>query len=109
MGQTSLLRRTVIGGAFVLLLLVIAGVVLARIALDPERLRPLAEQQLSAVLHIPVRIGRLELHFRPAPALDGRDIAVGTSGSLPPSLSLSTLHIVPKLSSLFSSRIEIAV
>jgi len=109
MAQATLLRRALLGGVLVVVVLAIAGVVLARRALDPERLRPLAEQQLSAVLHMPVRIGQLELHFRPIPALDGRDIVVGSQSSAPPSLSLASLHIVPKISTLFSSAIEVDV
>jgi uncharacterized protein involved in outer membrane biogenesis len=104
----SLVRRI----ALVTVVLVVVGVLVVayvvRRALDPDTLRPMAEQQLSALLRVPVRIGALDVKVWPSPVVDGRDIDIGgQSNNAPPSLSVGSLHIVPVVSSLFSSTVVI--
>jgi uncharacterized protein involved in outer membrane biogenesis len=104
----TLVRRVLLVSVALVVVAVLLVAYLVRRALDPETLRPMAEQQLSALLHVPVRIGALDLKVWPSPVLDGRDIDVGRqSNNAPPSLSVGGVHIVPVVSSLFSSTIVI--
>lgn len=108
MAERSPVRRLLLGALVVIILLVVAAVVLVRRALDPDELRPMAERQLSALLHVPVRVGQLELHVWPSPSLDGRDIDIGGEAAhSPPSLTLASLHLAPEIRSLFSPAIVI--
>jgi uncharacterized protein involved in outer membrane biogenesis len=108
MPQASLLKKVLLGLVLLVVLAVVVVAVLAKRALDPELLRPLAERQLSALLHVPVRIGALDLKVLPSPSLDGRDIDIGgQSRNSPPSLTVESLHLAPTVSTLLSSTIVI--
>lgn len=86
-----------------LVVLALAAIFLVRRALDPESLRGLAESRLSAILGQPVSIGRMDWSLWPSPAVEGREIRVGAgTASQAPSVSLTALRIVPRLSSVFS-------
>jgi uncharacterized protein involved in outer membrane biogenesis len=90
--------------ALVALLVVFAGLAFAvHRALDPASLRVLAEARLSAALGQKVTIGTIEVDWLPAPSVEAREIALGaTGGTAPPSLTLGSIRIVPRLSSLVS-------
>jgi uncharacterized protein involved in outer membrane biogenesis len=108
MAQPPLVKKALLGAVVVLLLGIAAVAVIAKLALRPEQLRPLAEQQLTALLHVPVRIGTLDLKLLPSLALAGRDIDIGgQSNNAPPSLTVESLHLAPTLSTLLSSTIVI--
>lgn len=90
------------------LVLASAAFVLVRRALDPDRIRLLAQSRLSAALGQPVSIGRMRLSLLPTPSVEGAEIRVGSgSPTAAPSVSLGSLNIVPRLSSLLSSPIVV--
>jgi len=100
-------RGFVVGFGIVLLALG-AGAWAVYRALDPDHLRPVAERQLSTLLRMPVHIGRLSVRFLPVPVLEGRDIDIGGAAhDAPPSLSVATVRLTPRLSTVLSSVIVI--
>jgi len=86
-------------------LLAVLGFFFLRRALDPEKVRPLAEVRLSAALGKPVRIGGMGLSFFPSPAVRATDITVGSGASEAPSLALASVRIAPDLAGLFTGKV----
>jgi len=108
MALSATLRRvlTVTAAALVLVLVVLAVVV--NRALSPETIRPIAERELGRVLNQPVRIGRVEVTLVPRPQVTGGDIRIGGGGAATaPSLQVSGLKILPRLSSLLAGGLAI--
>jgi uncharacterized protein involved in outer membrane biogenesis len=104
----SLVKRILLVLVALVVVAVLTAAYLVKRALDPESLRPLAEQQLTALLRVPVTIGTLDLTLFPSPTLDGRGIDIGgQSKNAPPSLTVGSLHIAPVVSSLFSSTVVV--
>lgn len=102
------LPRGCLVGLLVALALAVAGVVLVRLALNPDNLRRLAESRLSAALGQPVSIGRMGVSLFPTPSVEGAEIRVGSgSAAAAPSVSLTSLRIVPRVSTLLSSRVVV--
>lgn len=94
-------------GCLVSLLVMLIGVAgLAWVvyrALDPASLRSVAETRLSAALGQRVTIGTIGLDWLPTPSVEAREITIAAAeGQAPPSIALSSIRIVPRLSSLFS-------
>jgi uncharacterized protein involved in outer membrane biogenesis len=92
--------------AGLLLAAVVTGIVLLRRAADPERLRSLAEKELSAALGQRVAISYLEFQILPTPRLTAKGIHVGPAGA-PAPLSLDRLVVLPEVRPLFSRQLVI--
>ena len=80
------------------------------LALDVDRYRPQAEQELARLTGLPVTIGELDLALRPVPCLSALDVAIG-KGDL--HATTARLDFFPQLRALLArqvviSRIELA-
>ena len=93
------MRRKLLAAAVILIL--VAGFILVRVALNPEAIRSAAEARLSAMLGQPVRIGRVSASMFPTPAVLGGDISIGPDPERA-ELTLEGIRIVPHLRSLIS-------
>ena len=93
------MRRTLL--VAVVLLILVAGVVLVRTALNPDAIRTAAETRLSAMLGQPVRIGDVSASMFPTPAVVGSNISIGADPDRA-ELSLERIRVVPRLRSLIS-------
>lgn len=98
------LAAGVLAGIFFLILG--AGLVALKRAADPERLRGIAEKELSAALGQRVAISSLDFELLPTPRLAARGIHVGPPGAVPP-LALDRLVVFPELRPLLSRRLVI--
>jgi uncharacterized protein involved in outer membrane biogenesis len=86
----------------------VAGVLLARWALDPATLKAVAEKQLSATLGQPVTVGAVRLAFFPMLSVEGTDISTRRSAvASSPSIDLRSVRLYPRLSSLLSKPVVI--
>ena len=92
------------------LLATVGGAIVVRRALDPERLRHIAEARMGEAIGQPVTIGTIGVSFWPTPSVEAGDIRVGSGKAIAgraPSVDVRALRIHPKLSSIFSSPVVI--
>ncbi len=95
------LAYVVIG--ILLLILALFGAGFAALRSDAARNK--IESALSSSLGRPVRLGGIDVALLPTPALDARDVRIGDADSnAAPGLSLTSLHVVPKVSSFLPGR-----
>jgi uncharacterized protein involved in outer membrane biogenesis len=74
-------------------------------ALKSDAARNKIESALSGSLGRPVTLGGIHVTLLPTPALDARDVRVGNADSnAAPGLSLTSLHVVPRVSSFLPGR-----
>lgn len=104
-----LLLATAAGLGLVVLLIVLLalGAFFLNRAFSPQKVRPVAEQRLSAALGKPVTLGEVGLSFFPSPAVVARDIRVGGSSGEAPSLSITSLRIAPSLGPLLRGQVAV--
>jgi len=97
-------RRGCLVALVVLVLGAVAAGWLVWRALDPAHLRTVAETRLTEALGQPVTIGTMNLSFFP-PGVEGRHIRIGDAAgpARSPGVSLGSLRLKPRLSSVFSS------
>lgn len=95
-------KKTLLVVLAVLVLLVIAGYVAARMVLGSSIVPEQLEQQLSARFGQPVHIGGATASVFPRVALDLRDVSIGTI----PSVTLARVQVATSLRGLFSRTIE---
>ena len=93
------MRRKLLVAAIVLVLA--AGFILVRAALNPDAIRTAAEARLTAMLGQPVRIGEVSASMFPTPAVVGANISIGADPERA-ELTLEGIRIVPRLRSLVS-------
>jgi uncharacterized protein involved in outer membrane biogenesis len=91
--------------AFVVIVALTAGTwqVLERL-LEVDQYRPLVEQEIARFTGLPVRVGGLDLAWRPVPSLSALDVSIG-GGDL--HLEIARIDVVPRLRDLLSRRIVI--
>ena len=87
--------------AVAVLLILAAGFVVVRTALNPEAIRTAAEARLAAMLGQPVRIGDVSASMFPTPAVLGTNISIGADPDRA-ELALERIRVVPRLRSLIS-------
>ncbi len=96
--------------ALVLLLLaVVAGLVIAKRVLKPEKIRVMAEQRLSTALGQPVHIASMKMSLLPLPSVRAAGIMIGKPGgtSAVP-LSLEELVVHPRIMPLLGGKLAIS-
>ncbi|RPJ81204.1 MAG: AsmA family protein, partial [Acidobacteria bacterium] len=103
MSRRSVIAVVLAGG----FLLALAAYLFVRLALDPERLRVMAEARLSAAFGQPVHIGEMKVRLLPSLSVEGHDIEAGGEAGADPLVGLHSVRIVPRLSTVFSTPIEI--
>src|SRR5512138_263993 len=92
--------RGCLAGLAVVLVLGGVALFLAWRALDTAFLEAFVEARLSATLGTPVTIGRMRLSLGGTPAVECRQIRVGSGAiAAAPSVSIAAVRIVPQLSS----------
>ena len=100
--MAHLFRRPLVLVAAIVLVVLIAGFLAIRWALDPSLLKSAAESRLSAALGLPVTVGTLRVSFFPTIGVTGTNIAIGGGArEAGTSLDLRAVHIYPRLSSIF--------
>ena len=74
-------------------------------ALNSSAARAKIESSLTTSLGMPVKLGGISVSIFPTPALDARDVRIGgaDSGSAP-GLSVTSVHVVPRLASVLPGR-----
>ncbi len=93
----------------VLLLAVVAGFVIAKRVLKPEKIRVMAEQRLSEALGQPVHIASMEMSLLPLPSVRAAGIEIGKPGATSAvPLSLNELVVHPRIMPLLGGKLAIA-
>ncbi len=78
------------------------------ILVKPERLRPVVEQQISAVLHRPASVASMSFHLFP-PNFSATGLVIGDDPtfSKAPFVEATSVELVPKILPLFTGKLDI--
>ena len=101
-------RALIVGGAVLLILAIAAAVVLPRI-LNPETYRPRLQQMLADATGRTVSVGPMRLHVFPVPGIvaDGFTLGEDTAFGTEPFLKADRIEARVRLMPLFSSRLDV--
>jgi uncharacterized protein involved in outer membrane biogenesis len=99
------LMRRVVTALLIAVALVVCAAVSVRLLLDSDRLRSIAEGELTRILGQPAAIGDIDISFLPRPRVVGREISVGREGADGAGLQLQRVEVLPVLRSLFTDTI----
>ncbi len=101
-------RSWILVVAIILVVVIVAGFLAVRWALDPQMLKGVAESRLSQALGLPVTIGTVRVSVFPTVTVSGTNIGIaGGTREAGTSLTIDAIRIHPRVSSIFRKPIVI--